>query len=114
MLSFIDAFLRYHQIPLYIEDQEKTTFVTDRGLHCYRVMSFVLMNARAIYMRLVNKIFEPLLEKTMEVHMDDMIVKSMHDAEHDKGLWGTFEILQRYDMKLRPKKCVSRVQSESS
>ena len=47
--SFMDAFSGYHQIPLCPEDQEKTAFITDRGLHYYRVMPFGLKNARATY-----------------------------------------------------------------
>jgi len=40
MLSFMDSLSRYLHIPLCIEDQEKTAFATDRGLHCYKVMPF--------------------------------------------------------------------------
>jgi len=49
MFRFIDAFLGYHQIPLCTEDQEKTTFVTDRGLHYYKAIPFGLKNTRAPY-----------------------------------------------------------------
>lgn len=42
MLSFIDTFSRYHHIPMFQPDEEKTTFVTSHGLYCYRVMSFEL------------------------------------------------------------------------
>ena len=68
MLSFMDTFVGYHQIPPCLEDQEKTTFITDRGLHCYKVIPLELKNAGATYQRLVNKIFEPLVRKTMEVY----------------------------------------------
>lgn len=40
MLSFMNAFSGYHQIPLYYLDHEKTTFITDRGLYCYKIMPF--------------------------------------------------------------------------
>lgn len=86
MLTFMDAFLGYHQIPLCIEDQEKTAFMTDRGLHCYKVMPFGLKNAGPTYQCLVNKIFKPLPGKTMEVYIDDMIVKSIRDVEHNRDL----------------------------
>jgi len=49
LLSFMDAFSGYLQIPLYLDDQEKTAFITDRGLHCYKMMPFGLKNAGAIY-----------------------------------------------------------------
>ena len=93
MLNFMDTFLRYHQIPLCIEDQEKTNFVTGQGMQCYKVMPFGLKNAGATYQRMVNKIFEPLISKTMEVYADDMIVKSIRDADHGQDLRKMFEIL---------------------
>ena len=58
MMSFMDAYSGFHQIPLWEEDQEKTTFVTEQGLYCYKVMSFGLQNAPAIFQRVVNKVFE--------------------------------------------------------
>ena len=61
LLSFMDAFSGYHQVPLCLEDQEKAAFITDHGLHCYRMMPFGLKNARATYQHLVNKLFEPLI-----------------------------------------------------
>jgi len=42
LLSFMDAFSTYHQIPLCPEDQERTSFITDRGLHYCKVMLFGL------------------------------------------------------------------------
>jgi len=76
MLSFMDVFLRYHRIPLCYEDQEKPAFATDRGSHYYKVMPFGLKNAEATHQQLVNEVFESIIRKTMEVYVDDMIVKS--------------------------------------
>ena len=56
LLSFMDAFLGYNQIPMNEQDEESTTFITNMGLFCYRVMPFGLKNAGATYQRLVNKI----------------------------------------------------------
>ncbi|GFY95599.1 hypothetical protein Acr_10g0009840 [Actinidia rufa] len=58
LLSFIDAFSGYHQIKMYPLDIEKTSFITEQGLYCYKVMPFGLKNAGATYQRLVNKIFK--------------------------------------------------------
>ena len=49
MLSFLDAFSGYHQIPMYPPDAEETTFITSHGLFCYKVMSFGLKNVGATY-----------------------------------------------------------------
>ena len=57
LLSFMDAFSRYIQIKMNEEDQERTSFVTNQGLFCYKVMPFGLKNARATYQRFMNKMF---------------------------------------------------------
>ena len=54
LLSFMDAYSGYNQIRMSPEDEEKTSFITDQGTYCYRVMPFGLKNARATYQRLVN------------------------------------------------------------
>jgi len=46
LLSFMDAFSGYHQIPLCPDDQEKAVFITDYGLYCYKMMPFGLKNTR--------------------------------------------------------------------
>ena len=61
MFSFLEAFSRYHQIPMFQSDEEKTTFITPYGLYCYKVMSFGLKNASATYQRLMTNIFKPLI-----------------------------------------------------
>jgi len=81
----------------------------DRDLHCCKMMPFGLKNARATYQCLVNKLFEPLIGKTMEVYIDDIIVKSKTDGDHGNDLRKTFDILRAFSMKLNPKKCVFRV-----
>jgi len=82
LLSFMDAFSRYHQITLCPPNQEKNAFITNRALYFYRVMSFGLKNMGATYQWLVNKLFKPLIGRTMEVYADDMIVKSTLDTKH--------------------------------
>ena len=74
LLTFMDAFSGYNQIRMAPKDGEKTTFITNRGLYCYRVMPFDLKNAGATYQRLVNKIFKEQIGRNMEVYMDDMLV----------------------------------------
>ena len=63
-------------------DEEKTAFVTPHGLYCYKVMPFGLKNVRAIYQRLMTKIFKPLISQTMEVYINDIVVKSKTRSEH--------------------------------
>ena len=76
LLSFMDAFSGYNQISMDLDDQEKASFVTAQGTYCYRVMPFGLKNAGATYQRLVNRMFQKQIGTTMEVYIDDMLVKS--------------------------------------
>ena len=81
-MSFLDAFKGYHQIPLALDDQEKTAFVTPIGNYHYKVMPFGLKNARSTYQRMMTRMFEPLLGKNIEIYIDDMVVKSKVISEH--------------------------------
>ena len=92
-------------IFMYPPDAEKTSFITPHGLFCYNVMPFELKNARATYQRLVTMMFWPLLGKTMEVYIDDMLVKSKERPDHTTHLQQAFELLMAYGMKLNPTKC---------
>ncbi|KAL5581058.1 hypothetical protein UlMin_013500 [Ulmus minor] len=111
LLSFMDAYSGYNQIRMHEGDQEHTAFLTNQGLYCYKVMPFGLKNAGATYQRLVNKMFKDQIGKTMEVYVDDMLVKSLKTEEHIQNLRETFEILRRYKMKLNPSKCAFGVSS---
>ena len=105
MFSFLDAFSGYHQIPMYTHDAEKTSFITPHGLFCYNVMPFGLKNVGATYQRLVTNMFWPLLGKTVEVYIDDMLIKSKERPNHANHLQQVFDLLITYDMKLNPTKC---------
>ena len=61
---------------MHVPDQEHTFFITDRELYCYKVMPFDLKNAGATYQLLVNMMFREQIGKTMEVYVDDMLIKS--------------------------------------
>nr|CAN77128.1 hypothetical protein VITISV_003359 [Vitis vinifera] len=105
MLSFLDAFSGYHQIPMAPADEEKTAFITPHEFYCYKVMPFGLKNAGATYQRLMTKIFEPLVGRTVEVYIDDIVVKSKTRGEHALHFQEVFHLLRKYDMKLNPSKC---------
>jgi len=107
----MDAFSGYHQIPLAREDQ-KTTFIIDTILYCYKVMPFGLKNAGATYQRLVNKVFAASIRKTIEVYVNDMITKSVKEINHITNLKEAFKVLRHYEIKLNPRKCTFEVTSE--
>ena len=112
LLSFKDALSGYNQISMDPNDQEKTSFVTAQGTYCYRVMPFGLKNAGATYQRLVNRMFQKQIGTTMEVCIDDMLVKSTKSDLHIAHLSEAFQILRNYNMKLNPAKCAFGVSAE--
>ena len=93
LLSLLDAFSRYHQIPMHPPDGKKTTFMKPHELYYYNVMLFGLKNAGETYQRMVTRIFRPLMGKSMEVYIDDMLVKSKERLYHTMHLQETFELL---------------------
>ena len=90
-------------------DQEKTSFVTGQGTYYYQVMPFGLRNAGATYQRLVNKMFQKQIGASMEVYIDDMLVKLVKTKLHVAHVAESFQILKIYNMKLKPTKCAFRV-----
>ena len=82
LLIFMDTFSGYNQISMDPSNQEKTSFVTGQGTYCYRVMPFGLKNAGATYQRLLNKMFQNQIGASMEVYIDDMLVKLVKAELH--------------------------------
>ena len=103
-MSFLDAFQGYHQIPLALDDQEKTAFVTPVGNYHYKVMPFGLKNAGSTYQRMMTKMFEPQLGKNVEVYIDDIVVKSKLVSEQVTDLTSIFEILREHKLRLNTSK----------
>ncbi|RVW73740.1 Retrovirus-related Pol polyprotein from transposon 17.6 [Vitis vinifera] len=71
---FLDGYSGYFQIEIDVEDQEKTTFTCPFGTYAYRRMSFGLCNAPATFQRCMLSIFSDMVERIMEVFMDDITV----------------------------------------
>ena len=90
----MDAFSSYNQIKMEEADQENTTFVTSQGLFYYKVMPFELKNAGATYQRLMNKMFAHQIGRNVQVYVDDMLVKSLHEDDHLGDLRETFDTLR--------------------
>ena len=97
-ISVLNAYRWYYQIAMYHSDDEKTTFITPKGLYCYRVMPFGLKNIGATYQRLVTKMFRHLIGKTMEVYIDDMVVKTKEPEDHLADLKVVFDILRTFQL----------------
>ena len=104
-MSFLDAFQSYHKISLAAEDQEKTAFVTSVGNYHYKVIPFGLKNVGSTYQRMMTRMFEQQMGKSVEVYIDDMVVKSKLVADHIRNLGEVFQILRKYKLRLNASKC---------
>ena len=71
---FLDGYSGYFQIEIAVEDQEKTTFTCPFGIYAYRRMPFGLYNAPATFQRCMLSIFSDMVERIMEVYMDDITI----------------------------------------
>ena len=110
-MSFLNAFQGYHQIPLVLDDQEKTAFVTPTRNYHYKAMPFSLKNAGSTYQAMMTKMFELQLGKSIEVYIDDMVMKSKMVFAHVGDLRNIFEILRKHKLCLNAFKCSFRVGS---
>ena len=104
MYSFMDGFSGYNQIMMAVMDKIKTAFITE-------VMPFGLKNSRAIYQRAAIALFHDMMHKEVEVYVDDMMVKSETREGHFEALDKFLERLEKYNLRLNPKKCVFGVTS---
>jgi hypothetical protein len=71
---YLNGYSSYHQILIHLDDQNKTIFICPYGTFAYRRMSFGLCNVAALFQRCMMVIFSDLVEKVMEVFMDDFSV----------------------------------------
>jgi hypothetical protein len=86
VFSNIDLRSGYHQLKVREFDIPKTTFVLRYGMYEFMVMSFGLTNAPAYFMYLMNKIFMEYLDKFVMVFIDDILVYSRSEEEHEEHL----------------------------
>jgi hypothetical protein len=102
LLSFVDAYSGFHQIPLYQPDQIKTSFITPYGAYCYLTMPFGL--AGSTYQRCMQKCLHDQIDKNVQVYVDDVVIKTKKSQTLIDDLWETFANL-RIRMKLNLAKC---------
>jgi hypothetical protein len=105
-LSFLDAYLGYHQIKMKESDQLATSFITPFGMYCYITMPFGLRNAGATYQRCMNHVFGEHIGRTVEAYVDDIVVKTRKASDLLSDLEVTFGCLRAKGVKLNPEKCV--------
>jgi hypothetical protein len=86
VFSKIDLRFGYHQLKIRECDMPNTAFVSRYGLYEYTVISFGLTNALAYFMYLVNKVFMEYLDKFVMVFIDDILVYSRSEEQHQEHL----------------------------
>ena len=89
---FLDGYSGYFQIEIALEDQEKTTFTCPFGTYAYRRMPFGLCNAPATFQQCMLSMFSDMVERIMEVYMDDITV---YEGDFGECLTNLEAILQR-------------------
>ncbi|GKV32500.1 hypothetical protein SLEP1_g41100 [Rubroshorea leprosula] len=110
-LSLLDAYSEYHQVPMALEDEEKTSFYAGDEIYCYVMMPFGLKNAGATYQKMVTIVFRAQIGQNLEVYVDDIVVKSLKAEDHLADLEETFNNLKKNRMRLNPAKCIFGIES---
>jgi hypothetical protein len=101
----IDLQSGYHQLKIRELDILKTAFCTRYVLYEYTVMSFRLTNAPAYFMYLMNKVFMEYLDKFVVVFIDNILVFSKTEEEHEVHLWLVLEKLKAHQLYAKFSKC---------
>jgi hypothetical protein len=105
VFSKIDLRSGYHQLRIRPSDIPKTTFITKYGLYEFTVMSFGLMNAPAYFMYLMNSVFMDYLDKFVVVFIDDILIYSQNEQEHEEHLRNILQRLRDCQLYAKLSKC---------
>ncbi|GJV09375.1 putative reverse transcriptase domain-containing protein [Tanacetum coccineum] len=95
----------YHQLRVRDQDIPKTAFRTRYGHYEFQVMPFGLTNAPAVFMDLMNRVCKPYLDKFVIVFIDDILIYSKDEREHEEHLKAILELLKEEKLYAKFSKC---------
>ena len=105
VFSSLDLKSGYNQLRIREGDEYKTAFLTRYGLFEFMVLPFGLCNAPATFMSLMNDILRPYLDRFVLVYLDDILVYSRNEQEHEEHLQKLLDKLQQHHLFLNAAKC---------
>jgi hypothetical protein len=105
IFSKLDLQSDYHQVRIKDEDINKTTFRTRYRHYEFIVIHFGLTNAPTMFMCLMNSIFSQYLDKFVVVFIDDIVVDSKTEEEHDENLRIVLQTLRKHKLYAKIDKC---------
>ncbi|KAL4023731.1 hypothetical protein IC575_017494 [Cucumis melo] len=105
VFSKIDLRSGYHQLRIRDGDIPKTAFRSRYGHYEFVVMSFGLTNAPAVFMDLMNRVFKEFLDSFVIVFIDDILIYSKTEAEHEEHLHQVLETLRANKLYAKFSKC---------
>nr|GEV84471.1 putative reverse transcriptase domain-containing protein [Tanacetum cinerariifolium] len=99
--------LKYNQKELRVreEDIPKTAFRTHYGHYEFQVMPFGLTNAPTVFMDLINRVYKPYLDKFVIVFIDDILIYSKDEKEHEEHLKTILKLLKKEELYAKFSKC---------
>ena len=101
----IDLRTGYHQLRVKEENILKTAFKMRYGHFEFTVMPFGLMNAPAAFMVLMNRVFQPYLYQFVVVFVDDILIYSQSEEEHEDHLRVVLQLLRDHQLYAKSSKC---------
>ncbi|XP_073307193.1 uncharacterized protein [Primulina huaijiensis] len=105
VFSKLDLKTRYHKLKVRAEDITKTAFRTRYGHYEFTVMPFGLTNAPAAFTDLMNRVFKPFLDQFIVVFIDDILVYSSNERDHEEHLRIALQTLRENELYAKFKKC---------
>lgn len=105
IFSIFDLRSGYWQVPLHKNARKYTAFRTRRGLFQFRVLPFGLKNSPMTFVRLMNEVMRGYQDEFVQVYLDDIVVFSRNEYEHQAHLDKVLERLKRFGLTCNTKKC---------